>query len=236
MRNLLLIVFFLPLVAFAGPGKSSKGTDLWDQLLKKYVTPGGLVDYTAFKADNNFKKCLDLLASELPTEKWSREEQMAHWINVYNAFTVKLITDHYPVASIKDLDDPWKQEFIVLAGKKFSLDHIEHEILRKQFNEPRIHFALNCAAYSCPVLPNYAIRADKLDKQLDHLTREFLNDIHRNRISGKLAQISQIFEWFADDFKAEGGVRVFIEKHRGIIDPNVELSFIQYDWKLNGKQ
>lgn len=213
--------------------KIAKANDLWDELLGKYVTPGGFVNYEGFKSDKDFQKCLNFYASEVPNDQWTREAQMAYWMNVYNAFTVRLITDHYPLKSIKDIDEPWKKKFIKLDGEAYSLDQIEHEILRPIFKDPRIHFGINCASFSCPVLPNKAHRAETLDETLDHLTREFLNDIHRNRISGRKAAVSQLFEWFAEDFEAAGGVRAFIEQYRGKIDPKLELSYITYNWNLN---
>lgn len=235
MRFLLsfLALSLLTLSTHAQGSKIAKATDLWDALLVKYVTPGGYVNYEGFKSDKDFQKCLNLFASEVPKESWMREAQMAYWMNVYNAFTVKLITEHYPIASIKDIEEPWKQKFIELDGQTYSLDQIEHEILRPVFKDPRIHFGINCASFSCPVLPNKAHRAETLDATLDGLTREFLNDIHRNRISGRKAAVSQLFEWFAEDFEAVGGVRAFIEKYRGTIDPKLELTYIPYNWKLN---
>lgn len=227
-----LFLFFV--VSACGQGnKISKATDLWDNLLALYVTPGGYVDYNGFKDDNDFQKCLKFFASEVPNEKWTREAQMAYWMNVYNAFTVKLVTEHYPIESIKEIEEPWKQTFITLDGNDYSLDQIEHEILRPTFKDPRIHFGINCASFSCPVLPNRAHRAENLDESLDKLTRDFLNDIHRNRISGRKAAVSQLFEWFAEDFESAGGVRAFIEKYRGKIDPKLELSYIKYNWNLN---
>ena len=220
----------------AQSSKITKGTDLWDAILKAHVTPGGVVDYQGIAENKDFKKAIELLASEAPTDKWEKNAAKAHWINLYNAFTVKLIVDNMPIASIKDIDEPWKKPFITIGGANYSLDQIEHEILRKNFTDARIHFALNCASFSCPVLHNAAFRADGLDEKLTKLTVEFLNDINRNQISGPLANVSQIFEWYASDFEAEGGVRAFIAKYRGReIPESVKLKYIPYDWKLNGK-
>jgi hypothetical protein len=239
MRITLTALFFCSIAFFASAqgGKADKATDLWDQLLQKHVTPGGMVDYTAIKSERDFKKVLDGFAAQAPNQSWSIEAKLAYWINTYNAFTVKLVTDHWPLKSIKEVEGAWALEFIEIEGKRYSLDAIEHEVIRKQFNEPRIHFALNCASYSCPVLLNRAYRETQLEEQLDRQTRDFLNDIHRNRISGKLAQVSQLFEWFAEDFESEGGVRAFIGKYRGKeIPERVQLSYIPYDWKLNAQQ
>lgn len=236
--RLFLLAVLIPFASVlqAQGSKVAKGTDLWDAVLKAHVTPGGVVDYQGITQNKDFNKAIELLSSEAPGDGWDPSAAMAHWINLYNAFTVKLIVDNMPVASIKDIDEPWKKPFIVIDGANYSLDQIEHEILRRNFADPRIHFALNCASFSCPVLHHAAFRAEGLDDKLTQLTVEFLNDINRNQISGPLANVSQIFEWYVEDFEAEGGVRAFIGKYRGKeLDPSVKLKYIPYDWKLNGK-
>lgn len=235
MKHLLSLTFafLLSFGAFSQGGKIDKAYEAWDQLLQAYVTPGGHVNYKGFKADKNFDKALSLFAAKLPADSWTKEQEMAYWINVYNAYTVKLIVDNYPLKSINDIKDPWDQRFIVLEGKEFSLNQIEHEILRPKFKDPRVHFAINCASFSCPVLHNRAILPAELDATLVRLTKDFLNDLHRNRIYTKKAEVSQIFEWFASDFEAEGGVRAFIEKYRGKLNADIKLSYLPYDWSLN---
>lgn len=237
MKNLFIIssIFLLSFnLGYAQGGKTEKAINLWDELLGTYVTPGGHVNYEGFKQDKNFQKCLDLFTSQGPQDSWTRDQKMAYWINVYNAFTVKLIVDHYPLESIKDIEEPWDIALINIDGKSYTLNNVEHDILRPDFKDPRVHFAVNCASFSCPVLHNEAIRAESLNSTLDTLTKNFLNDIHRNRISSRKAEISKIFEWFKDDFATVGGVRKFIEEYRGSkINPDLELTYIPYDWKLN---
>ena len=237
MRYFILsLVLLAAAVTHAQSSKVAKGTDLWDAILKAHVTPGGVVDYQGIAAHKDFKKAIELLSSEAPGDNWEKNAAKAHWINLYNAFTVKLIVDNMPVASIQDIDEPWKKPFIAIGDATYSLDQIEHEILRKNFTDSRIHFALNCASFSCPVLHNAAFRADGLDEKLTVLTQNFLNDINRNQISGPLANVSQIFEWYAEDFEADGGVRAFIGKYRGReIPESVRVKYIPYDWNLNGK-
>lgn len=237
MRFFILSLFVTSaLFASAQGNKVVKGTELWDAVLKAHVTPGGIVDYQGISRNKDFRKAIEWMSDEAPDEKWEKNAAMAHWINLYNAYTVMLVVDNLPIASIKDLDDPWKKPIATVGEKTYSLDQIEHEILRKNFSEPRVHFALNCASYSCPVLHNAAFEAEELDAKLTLLTKEFLNDVRRNQISGKLANVSQIFEWYEKDFEAEGGVRAFIEKYRGReIDPSAQLKYIPYDWKLNGE-
>ena len=128
--------------------------EVWDELTRKHVTESGVVNYKGIIQDSiQFNAYLDLLSSHLPNEtNWTREERLAYWINAYNAFTVKLIIDHYPVVSIKDIkkgiplvNSVWDIQFIEIGGKSYDLNNIEHGILRKEFYEPRIHFAINCA-------------------------------------------------------------------------------------------
>jgi hypothetical protein len=150
----------------------------FDELLKKHVTKDGIVDYKGFIQDKaKLEKYLDLLSNNAPDRgKWSKDEQLAYWINAYNAFTVKLIVDNYPVKSIQDfiptvkiplVNTVWHIKFFKIGGKEASLDEIEHKILRKEFEEPRIHFAINCASFSCPPLLNEAFFPEKIDQQLD---------------------------------------------------------------------
>lgn len=149
----------------------------YDKLLKKYVTAQGLVDYKGFKADETvFNQYLALLNKNPPAASWSKADQMAYWINAYNAYTIRLILDHYPVQSIKDIGSkiqipfvttPWAAKFFSISGEQMSLDNIEHGILRQKFDDPRIHFTLVCASISCPRLRNEAYTAAQLEKQLD---------------------------------------------------------------------
>ena len=137
--------------------------------MRSYVDYSGNVNYKQFKQnEEKLDEYLNSLASAIPNADWSREASMAYWINAYNAFTIKRILNDYPLKSIQDLDggDPWKVKWIELDGKSFSLNNIEHDILRPNYGDARIHFAVNCAAASCPPLPNRAFTADNLDKQL----------------------------------------------------------------------
>lgn len=217
----------------------------WDALLKKHVAANGDVDYKGFIKDKQkLNSYLKLLQAGVPNAKtWSREEQLAYWINAYNAFTVKLIVDNYPLKSIKDLNSIiavptinsiWDDKFFTLGGEKFSLNMIEHGILREDFNEPRIHFAVNCASVSCPVLLNEAYTAAKLEKQLEKQTTQFINDASKNKITANKPNISSIFNWFGGDFKKNGSIIEFLNRYsKTKIHPNVKLSFLEYNWDLN---
>ncbi|MBD0261100.1 MAG: DUF547 domain-containing protein [Cytophagales bacterium] len=215
----------------------------WDALLKKHVSEKGAVDYRGFIKDSlALNGYLSQLAANPPQEKyWSREEQMAYWLNAYNAYTVQLIARHYPLKSINDIKragakSPWDIPFIALGGTNFTLNHIEHEVLRKQFADPRIHFAIVCASQSCPKLAGEAFEAGKLNGQLDRLTREFLDDPSRNKITAQQAQVSQIFNWFKDDFTKKGTLPEFINQYATAkLGKDAKIGFLEYDWGLNDK-
>lgn len=206
----------------------------WNALLQKYVTAAGEVNYKGFRTEKaKLQTYLDELASHPVEESWLTEEKLAYWINAYNAFTVKLIVDHYPVKSITDLHQgkPWDVKWIKLGKKTYSLNQIENEIIRPQFKEPRIHFAVNCAAKSCPPLLNEAYTADKLDGQLEKQSKAFINNSAYNRIQAKSVQVSKIFEWYADDF---GQLIAFLNKYSETrIQGNAKVGFEEYDWALN---
>ncbi len=208
----------------------------FDSYLKKYVSASGSVNYNGMKADYQpLKIYLNELAKSTPKPDWSRNEKLAYWINAYNAFTIDLILSNYPLSKITDLDggSPWKVSRIELEGKKYSLDQIENKIIRPQFKEPRIHFAVNCAAKSCPTLMNGAFLPSKLSSQLERQTKKFINNSVFNKISEGSAKVSKIFEWYGEDF---GNLKNYLNKYiNQKIADDTKIEFIEYDWSLNGK-
>lgn len=214
--------------------------ELWDSLVSEHVTESGLVDYKGFIADSNrLNQYLDLLSRNHPNdEHWSRDERLAYWINAYNAFTVKLIVDHYPVGSIKDIKNGipfvntvWDIKFIQIEGREYDLNNIEHGIIRPKFDEPRIHMAVNCAAISCPKLQNEAYTAEKLNAQLDRASREFLSNENKNVIASDQLKLSKIFSWYRGDFDS---VIEFVDKYTETdINENADIEYLDYDWALN---
>ncbi|GAB4408877.1 MAG: DUF547 domain-containing protein [Bacteroidia bacterium] len=210
----------------------------WHAQLQKYVSATGSVNYAAWKRDEaTLDAYLKSLSAQAPGADWTRNEQMTFWINAYNAFTVKLILKNYPLKSITDLKDPWDQKFITIGGRSLSLNDIEHEILRKQFADPRIHFAVNCASKSCPVLLNQAFSADKLDSQLDAQARAFINDSKLNRLAANKAELSEIFNWYRSDFEQNGSTLIaFINRYASTkLQAAAAISHLPYDWSLNGR-
>lgn len=218
--------------------------ELWDALVKKHVRPDGMVDYRGFVQDSaELNRYLRLLASGHPNDAhWSRQEQMAYWINAYNAYTVQLVVRHYPVASIKDIqrgipfvNTVWDIKFIQIEGHTYDLNNIEHNILRPVFRDARIHAAINCASFSCPRLRPEAYTADQLDAQLTDAMRTFVNDPLRNRVAPDGADISAIFKWFSGDFERDAGsVRSYINRYADakLLDTG-RLGYLDYDWNLN---
>jgi hypothetical protein len=226
-------------------GTTPPSHQIWDQLVKAHVKPNGMVDYKGFIRDKNkLESYLKLLSDNAPDRKtWSKNQQLAYWINAYNAFTVKLIVDNYPTKSIRDLGpklkiplikDVWHYRFFKIGGVESSLDEIEHSILRKEFDEPRIHFAINCASVSCPPLLNEAFVAEKLEAQLTKVAVAFINDPIRNKITSDHAQISSIFSWFQGDFTKKGTLIDFLNRYSTVkIKSNARISHLDYNWNLN---
>ena len=216
---------------------------IWDELLKKHINDDGLVNYKGFMQDSlQLKSYLKLLSKNHPNDaNWSNDEQLAYWLNAYNAFTIKLILDYYPVKSIKDIagaipfiNSSWDLKFIQIENETYDLNNIEHGIIRNQFNEPRIHFALVCAAVSCPPLRNEAYQAEKLEKQLQNQAYRFINDSSKNKITPEQAQLSKIFSWYKGDFTHQKSLLEYLNLHSEIkLTKDTEINYLDYDWQLN---
>ena len=208
----------------------------WDKLLKKHVQENGMVDYKGFKKDRaELDKYLKMLSSQEPTEDWGTDELLAYYINLYNAYTVDLILKNYPVESIKDIDSPWTKEFVKVGDTEISLGGIENSVLRKM-NEPRIHFAINCASISCPKLLTEAYTANKIEEQLERATKEFINS-DKNEISADAAKLSSVFDWYSKDFKENGSLIGYVNKYSNTkINSGASISYKDYNWDLNEAQ
>jgi hypothetical protein len=218
----------------------------WATVLKTF-TEDGWVDYAALKVSraglDSYSKEVGEVSKEA-YEAWSKEEKIAFWINAYNAFTVQTIVDHYPTKSIKKIPNVWGEKRFLVLGEKRSLNQIEHDILRKEFKEPRIHFALVCASIGCPALKDSPYTGKDLNSQLDSQVRDFLSDKSKAVYDEKTGtlQLSPIFKWYGEDFKEFGGVLGFISlkaKHylpnemEGKITPKTKISWLGYNWDLN---
>lgn len=210
----------------------------WDTLLKKYINQEGLVDYEGFQNDRAaLNSYLDQLASLEPNDDWSVQELLAYYINLYNAATVNLMLDNPNAKSIKDVDSPWTKNIARVGNTKLSLAGIENGVLRKM-NEPRIHFAVNCASISCPPLLREAYTAGLINEQLDRATREFINS-KENNISKTKAELSSIFDFYTKDFYRGGNESLipYINKYSKVkVNADAAISFLPYDWNLNAQK
>jgi len=235
MRNLsvTLSVIFLAL----GFTLFSQSSDFhnhssYNTLLKKYVTSEGAVNYNGIKSEAKvLSNYIETLKSNAPKSSWSRENKLAYWINLYNALTLNLIVKNYPLNSITDIDKAWDTPITTIAGKSYTLNNIENDLIRPTFKEPRIHFAVNCAAKSCPKLLNEAFVGSKLNAQLEKQTKAFINNHTYNKISSNSVQVSKIFEWYAVDF---GNLVQYLNKYSNTkINSTAKVSYIEYNWQLN---
>ncbi|RFC53166.1 DUF547 domain-containing protein [Brumimicrobium aurantiacum] len=215
----------------------------WDALTKEYVTKDGFVRYKGFIKDSTkLNAYLEELAENHPNDKWTSAQKKAYWINAYNAFTIQLIIRNYPVKSIKDLggsiyrvNTAWDIKFIHLGDETYDLNNIEHNILRKEWEDARVHAVVNCASVSCPALRQGAFTAKNLEAQMDEQMRKFINDKTKNTISEDKAKVSSLFTWFAGDFKDNApSVIAYINKFSDVkIKPDAEITYQDYDWSLN---
>tara|TARA_R100001377_G_scaffold84375_1_gene67778 strand:+ start:467 stop:1168 length:702 start_codon:yes stop_codon:yes gene_type:complete len=232
MRNriAIIITLCLSISAYAQKINHADFTDF----LQKQVTKEGAVNYKSIKTnDAELHAYLNQYSKISPKENWSKNETLSYWINAYNAFTIKLIIDNYPLESIKDIKSPWDQEFIPINNKLLSLNYIEHDILRKM-SEPRIHFAIVCASASCPQLLNEAYVPEKLENQLTTATKQFLADSSKNNLQKDAIEISKIFKWFSKDFKENGNLIDFLNTYSDIkISSEANINYMDYSWELN---
>ncbi|MBW1734041.1 MAG: DUF547 domain-containing protein [Deltaproteobacteria bacterium] len=233
------------ITGLAGAALQKVDNRIYQELLEKYVR-NGQVDYRGFKEEEKeLDRYLEVL-EQVDSEALSRDDRFAFYINAYNAWTIKLILTGYPdVKSIKDLGSffrsPWKKKICRIDGEVISLDQIEHGILRPRFKDPRVHFAINCAAKGCPPLRSVPYEGTNLDQQLDEMAAAFINDPSRNRLERNTLYASRIFDWFEEDLGgdiigfflkyARDGLKKNLERQR----EDIKIRHLDYDWTLNGK-
>ena len=252
---------WLPVAAIAQPFDHSHKA--WDTLLKKHVVllsgaKASQFDYAGMTNDRAaFRAYLGTLSrvSEAQFNGWSKPQRMAFLINAYNAFTIEKILARYPnIQSIWDFGkvfgNPFKDEFFTLLGRRFSLDGIEHDTLRKPgaYDEPRVHFAVNCASVGCPMLREEAYVAERLEAQLEQQAQRFLSDPTRNRAAGGKLEVSMIFQWFKEDWSSgyqgiQSREQYFAKyakllsddpaQQKLVAEAKAPISHLEYDWSLN---
>ena len=247
IRPVILIALTLSFTAVDG-AEFDHAHAIFGRVLEKNAK-NGLVNYRALKTDprdlDSYLAALDAV-EERDFKQWAEASQLAFLINLYNASVLKLIVDHYPVKSIRKIGgwfgQPWDVEVVPYFGSIATLGYLEHEILRKNYREPRIHFALVCAALGCPGLRPEPFIPEALDRQLDEQGRKFLGDPRKNRLDVKTrtAHLSPIFKWFAADFERQSGsVLKFIrpcfapEIQSALAQGNWKVRYTDYDWSLN---
>ena len=256
-RSSRVFVFFLLASLLGGMQPATADEPVfaaYSRLLKRHVAPGvldgletHLVDYQSWAADPDYPIALQALAKAELSPTASDPEKIAFWINAYNLLAIKVVLDRYPMESIRDggnfLFPIWKKTAGTVGGVERSLDTIEHEILRGQFPEPRIHMGLVCASLSCPDLRREVYQSGSLDQQLDDQSRRFLANRGKGLLPGEdpdEAEVSSIFRWFRGDFDAAGGVVKWIQAHAGPETrakvqglENRGISYLNYNWTLN---
>ena len=225
---------------------------VWDGLLKRYLREGedGLNRFAYGGVSPQDKAALDqFLAgmSSVPIRRYNLDQQLAYWVNLYNALTVQVVLDHYPVDSIRDIDispglfadGPWGKKLIEVEGEPLSLDDIEHRILRPIWDDPRLHYAVNCAAVGCPNLQKIAFTGTNSEYLLDGAARSFINSPRGVWETDQGIAVSSIYAWFPEDF-GDGDEGV-LDHLRSYADPDLlsrlegvgEIADHDYDWRLN---
>ncbi len=248
---------------FSAESKSTVDHSAWDRMLKAYVKPDGTglnrLDYAAFKKNDH--KALKAYVKSLEAtdvSKLGKNEQFAFWANLYNAKTIDVVLDHYPIASIRKITikssllgflkksvgagGPWKAKIMSVGGEKLSLDDVEHGIMRPIFRDPRVHYAVNCASIGCPNLRTSAFTGENLEAELDAGARDYINNPRGVSVSGGEITASSIYRWFQSDF---GGSEAGVLKHVAqFAEPGLKaklkkarsISGFEYDWALNDVQ
>lgn len=246
IRHPLLLLAALAMLSEAHAFDQSHGA--YDRLLTEQVRDG-FVNYTALKAaPDPLNDYLDQLAAvpEIEFKGWNGQDRLAFLINLYNAATLKLVVDNYPLKSIRSIGwlpgRAWKQDTVPLFGKMISLDDLEHGIIRQEYREARVHYALVCAARGCPPLRTEAFVGNRLNEQLDDQGRIFIGQSQKNSVdaASKTLYLSPIFKWFSEDFEAAAGsvtkfvAPFFPEAERtALATGDFKIEYTDYDWSLN---
>ena len=254
-KNFIIVSLLVLYCSINLSAQDSASVKIYDKLLKKYVH-NGLVDYVNLTKDKGLNSYINALSKFNPNTLTSNEDKLAFWINAYNAYTLKVIVDNYPVSSINDLHSGgriighilkttvWDKDFVVINNKNMTLNEIEHEIIRPKFKDPRVHFALVCAAVSCPPLRNEAFVGEKLNEQLNDQGKIFLSDQSKNSfdVKNKIADLSKILDWFGSDFGNNNTqillrIKEYLPKQISeSLDANIinwDINFKTYNWELN---
>ena len=231
MKNIILVALLVCTKSFC-QNFDYKNYNLF---LSNYVTSDGNVKYDQIKANKeSLTTIINLFTKNQPTSKWTKDEKMAYYINLYNVNTLKIVIENYPVKSIKDINKVWDKKFISSGKVKISLSDIENKILRKM-GESRIHFAINCASFSCPKLNTKAFMPLTLNTQLEAATKNFINDKNKNTLGLNEIKISELFKWYKEDFVTKTTTIIdYLNKYSDIkIETSAKIGYLDYNWSLN---
>lgn len=237
MKKLLLITLL-----FCGAIQVQSQTTVLNALLSTYVDANGNVDYKGLRKN---RAILDVYLNDLektiPGKKWSSDKAKAFWMNVYNSYTIKLVLESYPLKKITDIKrkgkNAWKIPFAKVGGQIYSLDYIEHKILRRWHDDPRIHVGINAASKSGPKFINFVFTEKNVNKKLEELMKSFINDATKNKIAASKVELSKMFEWYKEDFTYNIALIDYINKYsKTKINDNAEVLYLEYDWALNDKR
>ncbi len=246
---MLILVSFVGFTNFSYADEFDHEYSGYQKSISRYISvKDGLVDYKQIKVHSSgitkFLKQTSLVDKKVYSS-WSEDQKLAFLINLYNVSTIKLIIDNYPLESIKDIGAPWDMKFIDYLGSKISLNILEHEIIRKQTDDPRVHFALVCAAKGCAVLRTDPFTALELDDQLEEATKLFFSTRFKNYLDSYNSKLylSPIFKWYSEDFaKKSGSVKKYVLPYltnEGLSESKIEklkISYTNYDWSLNDRR
>lgn len=238
MRKTISLICFL---LFISTQQIQAQTDVFDALLKTYVDTKGNIDYKGLRKNRALLDIyLNHLESTIPGKKWSSKKAKAFWMNAYNAYTIKLILDSYPLTNITIIKrqgkNAWKLPIAKVGNKTYTLDYIEHKILRRWHDDPRVHVGLNAASKSGPCFPNFAFNEKNIDTKLEGLMKKFINDPTKNKISLNKVEVSKIFEWYQEDFTSRNSLVDYINKYSKVkANDGAEIVYLTYDWTLNDK-
>jgi len=218
----------------------------WNALLARHVTRDGHVDYAGFLEDEDkLSAYLQTIRKTPPDEhSWSRDDQEAYWLNVYNAATVYMVLQYYPVLSMNEIKvktlkgskSAWEAGSVTVGGKEYSLNEIEREVLRTKFKDPRVHFALVSAAESCPPLLNEAYCGARLSQQLDGQAELFLNTARFNQLTPDRVRLSSVFDWYSVEFGEGEKLVAWLNRYAKVkIAPTATVEYLPFNWTLNDR-
>lgn len=234
----------MPATASSAQALGPPDVAAWAQILRDHVTDDGGFGYAALHSDASARAALDGYLDQVATAQpagWPRDQRLAFYIDAYNALTIRQVVRRWPVENVTEEEGFFREREHTVAGRTLTLDALENELIRPDFGEPRIHFAINCASAGCPPLAAEPYTGAELDARLEEQTRTYLRaHTSHDAVAGTLT-VSHVFDWFADDFEAGGGAKAFLGRYlegepaRLAGAPATTLQYVDWDWSLNAR-